>query len=38
MDDYPRYSLKSFLFKPNCKLPEWLTPLDNFDLLIDKIL
>jgi hypothetical protein len=38
MDDYPKYSLKSFLFKPNCKLPEWLTPLDNFDLLIDKIL
>ena len=37
MDDYPKLNLKSFLFKPNCKLPDWLIPLDSFDSLIDKI-
>jgi len=37
MDDYPKYDLKSFLFKPTVKLPDWLVPLDSFDSLIDQI-
>ena len=37
MDDYPKYSLKSFLFKPTSKIPDWLLPLDSFESLIDQI-
>jgi len=37
MNDYPKFNLKSYLFKPKCKLPDWLIPLDSFDSLIDKI-
>ena len=37
MDDYPKYRLKSFLFKPTSKIPDWLLPLDSFESLIDQI-
>jgi hypothetical protein len=37
MDDYPKFSLKSFLFKPSFPLPDWLIPLESFDSLIEKI-
>lgn len=37
MDDYPRHNLKSFLFRPLAKTPEWLIPLDSFESLIDQI-